>query len=162
MTGQSSIELKDTAMEKLVVEAYKMAKKPLHRKIRKKQFVAWAKSVLVSDPSPCTFADLLNKFNVSVSAGVGDMTKFSAEPETDDAGALRSTTEAAPSGEAAAAPAAATTEAAPSNEAAAAPAAATTEAAPSDEAAAAPAAATTEAAPSDEAATAPEIGRAHV
>ena len=33
----SDIVIKDTDMEKLVVDAYKMAKKPLHRKLRKKQ-----------------------------------------------------------------------------------------------------------------------------
>ena len=80
MSGQSNVELKDTAMEKLVVEAYKMAKKPLHRKIRKKQFVVWAKSVLTSDPSPCNFSAFVAKFNVSISNGVGVVPEVNKTP----------------------------------------------------------------------------------
>ena len=148
MTGQSSIELKDTAMEKLVVEAYKMAKKPLHRKIRKKQFVAWAKSILVSDPSPCSFTELLNKFNISVAVGVGAMPKISAEFETGDEAAAVMPEEA----QADEAAAASTTEAAPADEGVA---ASTTEAAPADEAVAASADAAP--APADDTALAPVI-----
>lgn len=69
--GEKDVIPKDGDMEKLVVEAYKLAKKPLHRKIKKKQFINWAKSLIASDPSPCDFPELMTKFKTPVTPGTG-------------------------------------------------------------------------------------------
>jgi Ca2+-binding EF-hand superfamily protein len=134
VTGFREISIKDTDMEKLAVDAYKLAKKDPHRKIRKKQFVNWAKSVITT--TPCDFPEFMAKFNTIIPAAPASTPapEVASEPAA-EAPAPEITSEAVePAPDAASEPAAET----PAPEAASEPAAET----PSLEAASEPAAET--------------------
>jgi hypothetical protein len=71
MTGSKDIVIKNTDMEALAAEAFKMVNKPHHRKLKKKEFTKFMLGIVAQASSPTTFPALLTAFKIDVLPNVG-------------------------------------------------------------------------------------------